>query len=375
MHFGPTREPTNGTGGAICHDDHVARRDEPSEAGHLCDVEGVRVGHHARASATWRTGTTVVLLPEGTVGGVDVRGGAPGTRETDLLAPDALMNRVDAVCLSGGSAFGLAAADGVMQFLAERRVGFRVGDDDSWVVPIVPSAVIFDLGRAGRFDHRPDREFGHRAARRASTRERSTGSIGAGTGARSGSLQGGVGSASRRLTDGTIVASLVVVNSVGSVVDPESGLPWESRRFGLRAPSERDRRRLREHLSANRRAVSSASPLNTTIGVVITDARLDKAECQKMAAVAHDGLARAIRPAHSLHDGDTVFGLATGRRDLLPRADARFAEPITRSHQIDGILEAAADTFATACTSAVVTARSLGGPPSYSDLVPSAFRR
>lgn len=353
----------------------MPRRVERPVSGHLCDVDGVRVGHHSRSSTTWRTGTTVVLLPEGTVGGVDVRGGAPGTRETDLLAPDALMDRVDAVCLSGGSAFGLAAADGVMQFLAERRVGFRVGEDESWVVPIVPSAVIFDLGRAGRFENRPDREFGYRAARRATNRERSTGSVGAGTGARSGSLQGGVGSASRRLGDGTIVASLVVVNSVGTVIDPESGLPWESTGVGLRTPIDRDRRRLRAHLAANRRAVSSASTLNTTIGVVITDARLDKAECQKLAAVAHDGLARAIRPAHSLHDGDTVFGLATGRRELLPRADARFAEPVARAHQIDGILEAAADTFATACTSAVITARSLGGPPSYSDLVPSAFGR
>lgn len=342
--------------------------------GHLCDVDGIRVGHHARTSAGWRTGTTVIRLPEGSIGGVDVRGGAPGTRETDLLAPDALMNRVDAICLSGGSAFGLATADGVMQLLAEEGVGFGVGSDPSWVVPIVPAAVIFDLGRAGRFDRRPTADFGRRAARRASARDRSVGSVGAGVGARSGTLQGGVGSASIRLPDGVVVAALAVVNSVGSVIDPATALPWETDGLAMRRPNERDRRRVAHHFESLARPGSSASPLNTTIGLVATNARLDKAECRKFASVAHDGLARAIRPSHSLHDGDTIFGISTGRIEILPRLDANFAETTTRPRQIDALLAAAASTFSRACTSAIVSAVSLGGPPAYRDLAPSAIR-
>lgn len=288
-----------------------------------------------------------------------MRGAAPGTRETDLLSPDALVSHVDAICLSGGSAFGLDAATGVMSFLAERRRGFPVGDDPSWVVPIVPAAVIFDLGRTGRFANRPDADFGRRAASRASARPETIGSVGAGCGARSGGLQGGVGSASITTEDGHVVAALAVVNSVGSVIDPETGRPWFTGRLPPLEP-----RRLSSLRAVLSRRPSSGPTLNTTIGVVATSAPLSKSQCRKLADVAHDGLARAIRPAHSMNDGDTVFALATGQLDDRP--------PETRSVPVavlNRILSAGAHVFAEACTVAVVDAESRGGPPAYRDLI------
>lgn len=335
-------------------------------AGSITDVPGVRVGHSQRIGRGWRTGTTVVLVPEGAVAGVDVRGGGPGTRETDLLRPENLVQQVHAVCLSGGSAFGLAAADGVMQWLAERSVGFPVGDDPSAVVPIVPAAVIFDLGRGGRFDARPDAEFGRRAAAAARSTPPRRGAVGAGAGAVAGGLQGGVGTAAERMSDGTVVGALAVVNSVGQVIDPTTGLPWEAR--GVRRPPAHERAVLAAVTSERRRP-----PLNTTIGVVATSARLTKAECTKLASTAHDGLARAIRPAHSMHDGDTIFALATGHDDLVVGAgDDVFRSPRSRAARLDLLLDAASRAFAAACTDAVVSARSVGGPPAYADLCPSS---
>jgi L-aminopeptidase/D-esterase-like protein len=327
-------------------------------AGALTDIAGVRVGHSDRRRGGWRTGTTVVVLPEGCTGGVDVRGGAPGTRETDVLRPENLVTRVDAVCLSGGSAFGLAAADGVMRWLAEQSQGVSVGEPAHWVVPIVPAAVIFDLGRGGRFDARPDADFGWKAAQSARTRAEAQGSVGAGTGARAGGLQGGVGSASRQVGDHQ-VAALAVVNAAGSVIDPATGLPherWTWPILGLRRPSTQDRRRVAD-------IVMSPPPgaLNTTIGVVATTAILDKAAAQRLAMAAHDGLARAIRPAHLLRDGDTIFGVSTGTTGAATTLKER-----------DDLLAACADVFALACTRAVITARShSGGPPAWRDLVPS----
>jgi len=350
-------------------------------AGSITDVAGVTVGHYSKRSSGWLSGTTVILLPEGTQGGVDVRGGAPGTRETELLHPTNMMNRVDAVCLSGGSAFGLSAAEGVVRHLESRKIGFPVGTDPSWVVPIVPAAVIFDLGRGGRFDRRPDSEFGLRAARSAKGESVAVGSVGAGTGARAGGLHGGVGMAAIRV--GAInVAALAVVNSVGSVIDPSSALPWFTNGVDLTAPTDRDRRAIQRHLEQTRNAtISSASnanatPLNTTIGMVITDADLDKAECQKLAEVAHDGLARAIRPAHSMNDGDTIFGLATRSCALgaAATADSPFLDRSTRVARFNLLLETAAETFARACTMAILRASGTPGLPAYRDLVPSAFR-
>ena len=330
--------------------------------GSLTDVDGLRVGHFQRSSATWRTGTTVVLTPRGTVGGVSVRGAAPGTRETDLLAPTNLIDQVDAVCLSGGSAFGLDAASGVMSYLVSVGRGFVVGSDPAWVVPIVPAAVIFDLGRAGRFENRPDASFGERAARRATSAPVVNGAVGAGCGARAGGLQGGVGSASRRTSSGHVVAALAVVNSVGTVVDPRSGRPWYVGRHSV--PPVRNRIALRQALTER---PSSGPSLNTTIGVVATSAPLAKVQCSKMADVAHDGLARAIRPAHSMNDGDTIFALATGRRDR-PASDGLSVTTAV----LNDILDQAAEVFAEACTSAILTATSRGGPPAYADFLASS---
>ncbi len=338
--------------------------------GRLTDVPGMKVGHARRVGRGWRTGTTVVLLPDGATVGVDVRGGGPGTRETDLLAPTATIDTAHAVCLTGGSAFGLAAAGGVMEFLEERGIGFRVGLGDHDVVPLVPSAVIFDLGRGGRFASRPDHDFGRRAARAARFGAFDVGSVGAGTGARARGLQGGIGTASITLPNGVIVAALAVVNAAGSVIDPDTGLPWHAGSRRLRRPSAADRQRLRAHLDA------AAPPLNTTIGVVATTAALTKAECTKFAAVAHDGLARAVRPVHSLLDGDTIFGVASGRDDMgtlgLPDDPAApfRRERVTR---LNAVLEAGARCFAAACTDAVVLADATGDDPSYRDLCPTAF--
>ena len=326
-----------------------------SEPGHLVDVRGIRVGHADRRRGGWRTGTTVVLFPEGSVGGVDVRGGAPGTRETDVLQPENLVERLDAVCLTGGSAYGLAAADGVMRWLEARSQGVKVGPAEHWVVPIVPSAVIFDLGRGGRFDARPDASFGWRAAQAAGRRPERQGSVGAGTGARSGGLQGGVGSASVQVGVHR-VAALAVVNSAGSVIDPETGLPHDRstwRTLGLTRLDAPARRRIAAVVGT-----PPPSALNTTIGVVATTALLDKAGARRLAMAAHDGLARAIRPSHLLRDGDTVFGAATGSSGPPVDLTAR-----------DALLAAAADTFALACTRAVISATGqAGGPPAWRDL-------
>ncbi|MFM2076570.1 MAG: hypothetical protein RJA49_460 [Actinomycetota bacterium] len=325
----------------------------------VTDVPGIRLGHHQRRTGGWRTGTTVVLLPPGSRAGVDVRGGGPGTRETDLLHPTATIDTAHAVCLTGGSAYGLAAAGGVMRFLEERGIGFPVGPAADHVVPLVPSAVIFDLGRDADFANRPDEDFGYRAAKAARARPSSVGAVGAGTGARARGLQGGVGTASILLPDGVVVAAVVVVNAAGSVIDPDTGLPWEAGSVRLRRPSATDRAALRAHMDA------AVPPLNTTIGVVVTTAVLSKAECSKFAAVAHDGLARAVRPVHSLLDGDTIFGVATCR-DELDRTTVRA---------VNQVLEAGARCFAAACTDAVVLSSAAGSDPAYRDLCPSAFPR
>jgi L-aminopeptidase/D-esterase-like protein len=326
----------------------------------LTRVEGLLVGNYQRRSGSWLTGTTVVIAPTGAVAGVDVRGGGPGTRETDALRPENLVPAIHAVCLTGGSAYGLSAADGVMTWCAEAGLGFPVGPGAHEVVPVVPTAVIFDLGRAGRFDHRPDAEFGYRAARAASSAPVRSGTLGAGTGARAGGLKGGLGSAGVELPDGTVVAALVVLNAAGSAVDGRSGLPYQPVP-GLRRPDAADRRRLRDALTSVPRT------FNTTIGVVATSAALDKASSTKLAQVAHDGLARAVRPSHLLVDGDTVFALATGSGPTGPSPHRE------RTTWINALLTAGADCFAMACADAVVSARGTSTMASYRDLCPSAF--
>lgn len=359
----------------------------PTDApcGSILDVAGIGVGHHQRTGRGWRTGTTVVACAGGATPGVDVRGGGPGTRETDALRPGNLVDTVHAVCLTGGSAYGLAAVDGVVAELEERRLGFPVGTDESEVVPVVPGAVIFDLGRGGRFGNRPGAEMGRRAARTALSGRSapSWGSFGAGTGARSGGLQGGVGTASTTVDlaqlppspldpgggdeqDGAATATSVVVtvgavavvNSLGSPIDPITGTPWEP--SGLAVPTL-GRRRVAAIESARSPEPADGPALNTTIGVVGVSVALDKSEATRVASVAHDGLARAIRPAHGMADGDTVFTLAT-------RHDSLSSDPTRRRFELDLVMQAAADVFAAACTHAIVTARSHGDPPSWRDL-------
>ncbi len=277
--------------------------------GSILDVPGVGVGHHQRTGRGWQTGTTVVTVAAGATPGVDVRGGGPGTRETDALRPENLIQEIHAVTLTGGSAYGLAAAHGVVGLLEQRGLGFPITDH---VVPVVPAAVIFDLGRGGDFACRPDASFGERAARAAlaGRRRPSWGSVGAGTGARAGGLQGGVGTASTTVRIGgtpVVVGALAVVNANGTVIDPSTALPWERHGMRFTRPTGAQRAAVREALTGR-----ATAGLNTTIGVVATSAALDKAECSKVASVAHDGLARAVRPAHSMTDGDTVFALSTG---------------------------------------------------------------
>ncbi len=338
----------------------------PGPANDLTDVRGLAVGHHQRHGRGWLTGPTVVVCPPGTTGGVDVRGSAPGTRETDLLDPSNLVPHVDAICLTGGSAYGLAAAHGVLDWLEARGRGFRVGADERAVVPIVPGAVIFDLGRGGVFANRPDASFGSTAAAAARTRPFAQGSVGAGTGAVAGGLKGGIGSASIVLTDGTTIAALVVCNAAGSPIDPRSGRPWGADRL---LPADGPRvGRPRATERAALLAVTSAAPpaLNTTIGVVATDLALDRAECRKLAAVGHDGLARAVRPAHALTDGDTLFGLATGTR---PGPTDRPE----RVRAINAVLTATADVVERAIVRAVLSTTGTGSWPAWRDLCPSAI--
>jgi putative pantetheine hydrolase len=342
----------------------------PGPLNGLGDVPGLRVGHAARQGSGWLSGTTVVTAePAGAVAGVDVRGGGPGTRETDLLDPRNTVERVHAVVLTGGSAYGLAAADGVVSRLAEAGTGLLVDPSQGILVPIVPGAVVYDLGRGGDWTLRPGPELGAAAvddARRGSNIGQ--GCVGAGTGAVSGGLKGGVGAASLVLPDGSVVAALAVVNSLGSTLDPRTGELYGARHglageFGdLVRPSAEDLARHAERMAAQPGPLT----LNTTVGVVATDIALSKAQCAKAAGTAHDGLARSVRPAHTMFDGDTVFALATGSR------------PSPDPQQLHDVLVAAADCFARAVVHAVLAATSVQTPagrwPSYRDAFPSAFR-
>ncbi|GAA1285523.1 P1 family peptidase [Pseudonocardia aurantiaca] len=278
----------------------------------LTDVAGLRVGHATRTGDGALTGVTVVLAPDGgAVGGIDVRGAAPGTRETDLLDPRNTVQRVHALVLTGGSAYGLAAADGVMAWLEERGVGVPV---PGWIVPIVPAAVLFDLGRGGDVRARPTAETGAAACAAATDGPVTQGAVGAGTGAQAGGFKGGVGSASAVLPDGSVVAALVVVNAAGSAVDLTTG-ELHGARLGL--PGEFPEVPAPD-LDAMRAAAALRPPpalgSATTIGVVATDVTLDKAGCSRLAGVGHDGLARALSPVHTAADGDALFGLSTGAR-------------------------------------------------------------
>lgn len=275
----------------------------------LTALEGFRVGHAHNLDGP--TGCTVILCPPGTVGGVDQRGGAPGTRETDLLHPMHAVEHVNAILLAGGSAYGLDAAGGVMRYLEEQGIGFPVGVG---VVPIVPAAIIFDLD-FGSPTLRPDAAMGYAACQAASADPVAEGCVGAGAGARVGGMFGpafacksGIGSALIELDGGIKVAALIVVNALGDVLDEQGGIL-----AGVRQPPEGDRFVGALTLLRGMVQMPPGRPgSNTVIGVVATNARLTKEETNKVAAMAHDGLARAVRPAHTLMDGDTLFALASG---------------------------------------------------------------
>jgi L-aminopeptidase/D-esterase-like protein len=321
----------------------ASRKSRPSE-GSITDVPGIRVGHAHNIEA--RTGCTVVLCEaDGAAAGVDVRGAAPGTRETDLLDPGNLVERVHAIVLTGGSVFGMDSACGVVRYLEERGVGFDTGIAR---VPIVPAAVIFDLA-VGDARVRPDSRMGYEACERASNDSVEEGAVGAGAGATVGKMlgaglasAGGIGTASMKLSTGATVGVVVVVNSFGDIVDPMSGRILA----GARSPQGRGwldtSRAIEAGLIARRADRSNNSQVNpfsaienTTLAVIATDAALTKAQARKVASMAHDGMARAIRPIHTMFDGDTIFALSTGAMegdvttigsvaaDLLARAIAR----------------------------------------------------
>ncbi len=324
----------------------------------LTDVPGIEVGHAQDEEAL--TGCTVILCRHGAVAGVDQRGGAPGTRETDLLKPVNLVEHVHAVLLTGGSAFGLEAAGGVMRFLEERGIGFNVGVAR---VPIVPAAVIFDLA-LGRADRRPDANMGYRAAAEASRQPVAEGNVGAGCGASVGKILGmkqamkaGVGSAAIRLDGGVVVGALMVVNAFGDVINPQNGqilAGARSVRFGPLQLGEPggfvDTLELMK-TAIGRMLLQFSTRNNTVIGVVATNARLSKAEATRVAQMAQDGVARAIRPAHTMLDGDTLFALSTGNK----RTDVSVLGAV------------AAEMVAQAILRAVYTARTAGGLPGLAD--------
>lgn len=349
----------------------------------LTDVAGLLVGHHhvldpsatigsdAGPGSGAATGCTVVRAQGGAVAAVDVRGGGPGTRETDLLEPSHSVQQVDAIVLTGGSAYGLAAADGVMRWLEERGHGIAMGSPDH-VVPIVPAAVIFDLP-VGDWGVRPTADFGFAAADVAAV-DFATGSVGAGVGARAGVLKGGVGTASTVIeggpADGVTVAALIVTNPVGSVFDPRTGLPWGvgsegAEAFGMRIPAA--------HELVNAASLApKGTALNTTIGVVATDVDLTASSCKRLAVAGHDGLARAIRPAHSPLDGDTIFALSTGTRSVVTESSMpkAFASDLP---VLDAVTAVAANVVERAIVRALLDATSVAGIPTYRQIFPSAF--
>ena len=340
-----------------------AMKQFPGPTNSIVDVEGIEVGHATRNDAPFLTGVTVVLAREGAIGGVDVRGGGPGTRETDVLDPRNLVERVHAVLLAGGSAYGLDAATGVMSALEQQGIGFRVGPLAHEIVPIVPAAVLYDLGRGGDFRARPDAGFGADAVAAASGERPAQGSVGAGTGAVAGRLKGGIGTASCLFENGAVVGALVAVNAFGDAVSPETGEP-----YGAFAELEGEFGETLRHMTLRampRRGATAEprQPFNTTIGVVATNVRLDKAQAQKFAGAGQTGMARAIRPVHTLFDGDTVFGLSTAREPLADGSD----DPLARAVALNDLYAAAADTFTRAIVHALIAAETVGEWRGYRD--------
>jgi L-aminopeptidase/D-esterase-like protein len=326
-------------------------------------VTGLKVGHYTLIERP--TGCTVILVEQGAVGGVDVRGGAPGTRETDLLNPTNLVEKVNAIVLSGGSAFGLASADGVVRYLEEKHVGFPTA---AGVVPIVPAAILYDL-QVGTGSARPGADCGYAAARAATTDPVTEGNVGAGAGATVGKLlrsdramKGGIGSAAIELSDGLVVAAIVAVNAAGNVIDPVTGQFIAGGRTDDGTSIADLRARLRESSSRTGGVLRprptppdfASSIENTTIGVVATNATLTKPQATKLAQMAHDGYARSIYPSHLMIDGDAIFSLATGARTETP--------------DVNRLGALAADVMSDAIVRAARAATGIPGYPAARDL-------
>ncbi len=353
--------------------------------GALTDVPGILVGQAERIGDGWLTGVSVVVPPRGTLGAVDVRGGGPGTHETDALAPGTLVDTVDAVTLTGGSAFGLAATAGVQRWCEEQGRGVPVSTDA--LVPIVPAAVVFDLGKGGDQRLRPDADLGYQAAAAASDGPVRSGCVGAGTGTTFSlpALKGGVGTASVRLDGGIVVAALAVANAYGSPYVDRSGVLLAAQLVdddGLRpgVPDADEVAAAREAVAAARAAArtpdrSPGTAPNTTLAVVATNAQLSHPETDRMALGGHDGLARAIRPAHTLVDGDTVFALSTGDIDPEAAVPDSWRGP-ARVGGVAAVQAAAADAVALAVLDAVLSATGVRTPaidlPAYLERFPSA---
>lgn len=323
----------------------------------LTAISGLKVGHHTLAERP--TGCTVVLAEGGAVAGVDVRGGAPGSMETALLDPFASAERIHGVVLSGGSTFGLQSQTGVMAYLEERNIGVSFGGS---TIPLVPAAILFDL-RIGDGRIRPGRECGYAAAKAASSAAVAEGNVGAGAGATVGKLDGpahamkaGIGSSEIHLQNGVIVAALVAVNAVGDVIDPATGKIVAGRRTadGRGLLDVRTVLRSRPAIRAPRASGEDAFALNTTIGIVATNARLTKLQANRVAQIAHNGYAKAITPVHTSSDGDAIFALATGEVEGLPNVDV--------------IAWAASEAVAEAILRAVRAATSIPGYPAVRDL-------
>ncbi|UVI37598.1 P1 family peptidase [Brevibacterium spongiae] len=332
----------------------------------ILEVPGIRLGHASGFSRTRLTGLSVVVPPTGSSVGVDVRGGGPATRETDVIAPGTHSYGADAIVLTGGSAFGLGAVSGVVDALAEAGLGFPAPGLSDTVIPIVPAAAIYDLGRGDGNAAPPTPDEGAEAARAALT-EATTGvrgSIGVGTGARSGfqSLRSGLGSCAIRLPDGVTVAALVAANSLGTIGTPAGGLWLDPllRSYSLDLPPVNG-------LPSAPVPDAQTAAKNTTIAIVATDARLAPAQVTRMASGAHAGIARAVQPSHTLYDGDTVFGIATGSHELPADYDAATRELVS-------ITAAAADALSLAILDAHASAAPADDawrqPPTLGDLAP-----
>ncbi len=348
----------------------------------ITDVTGIRVGHAQRIGDGWLTGSTVVFGGEaGVTATVDARGGGTATREIAALDPTGLVERIHAVYLGGGSAYGLDAAGGVMAGLAERGLGFTVGPEPTHVVPVVPSATLFDLGRGGDFFARPDAALAREALEAALAGPDNApvvqGSVGAGTGAVASEIRGGVGTASVVLPGGGVVGALVVVNSAGSTVNQRTGLPSgepfglthdDGRpEFALTPPDAEARRRAFDALGELAGGHLPMRPLNTTLAVVATDVPLSRGQLLRLAGCAHDGMARAIRPIHTLSDGDVVFAMSTGTGPWPPPEGP--IESLHASDQVNQVLTAGADVIARAIVHAILAVEPVTTPmghvPSY----------